>query len=83
MTDVERLITLRKAIIAHDIEVDHDKIICLHTSCEFCTAGPYCGSFPASNHSLWLQGSSAFFARVKYRIPSIKSLRVAHPEYFI
>ena len=83
MTDAERLIILRKALIAGDVTVNSRGIGCVHADCYDCTAGAYCISFPASNHDEWLQGSSAFLERVKYRIPSLRTLSERYPEYFI
>ena len=83
MTDVERLITLRKAIINEDITVDRDGPHCVHNDCDVCTASLYCESFPAKNHHAWLVESNAFLKRVKYRIPSLSTLSEQYPEYFI
>ena len=83
MTDTERLIILRKALIAGDVTVNSRGVDCMHADCSDCAAGAYCSSFPASNHYEWLQGSNAFLERVKYRIPSIRTLRAHYPEYFI
>ena len=83
MSDAERLIILRKAIIAGDITVNRRGVDCTHADCSDCTASGYCSSFPASNHYEWLQGSNAFLARVKYRVPSLHTLIKRYPEYFI
>ena len=83
MTDVERLINLRKAITNEDITVDRDGVHCVHDDCSICVAHSYCGSFPAKSHHMWLQGSTAFLERVKYRVPSLSTLHKRYPEYFI
>ena len=83
MSDAERLIILRKAIIAGDITVNRRGVDCTHTDCGNCTASGYCNSFPAFNHYEWLKESNAFLKRVKYRVTSLHTLIERYPEYFI
>ena len=83
MTDAERLIILRKAIINEDVTVDRDGTHCVRDDCDVCTASLYCGSFPARSHHMWLVESNAFLKRVKHHIPSLRTLCKRYPEYFI